>query len=447
MAVDVTDQKYQALLLTLMVVNENFVPHYRTALKAEWFEYEDYRVIAECILSYYDRYKKIPTFDVLELWVAKVAPTGKNTTLEWKKKVRHLKKYQDAGLSYVYDHFVEFLTYRAYKDAVLKAGSLLTEGRYETIPQVIREAQSWEKELDNYIDFFEGTFEWLSDPELRHTITTGISELDGHLGGGTARGELSVILAPPNRGKTTMLINMGAAGMIAGSRVYHFHAEQPTPIIRGRYADRLLAHFHPGKVTMKNLKSKPKLHAYWLQEIRKRIEGNLFISHCAGKTIDSLRSFIYRHGQPDLLILDYADKLISARKYSERRFEIESIYDELIQLGEEFNCSNLTASQTNREALKRMLKKEGAKLGMEDVAEGFTKAMQSDNVIALCQDEAEFEMGVMRLYLAKVRNEESRGEIKCKVDFETMKISSFDDFQRNLRGDWGVEEDDEWDNF
>lgn len=416
--VDIEDKKFQAMLLSLMLTNKNFVPNYRDALKAEWFEYYEFKIVAESILSYYDKYKKSPSFEVLKVWMKRFAPTGKVSEKEWCNVIDGLQSYNGDGLDFIFDHFMEFIQYRAYKDAILKSVDLLNDKNYNYIPKVIREAQKWEKKLDSHIDFFEGIHEFLSEKDLRETVPTGITDLDEALNGGTARGELTVVLAPANRGKTTMMINMGTSALLSGHRVYHFHAEQPSSIIRARYAACILG------VDMRELKSKPKLHTYKLKKFKDEV-NDLYILKTSGVSVDYLRSFVYRQGHPDVIILDYADKLVSSHKYSERRHEIEAIYDELIRIADEFNCSVITASQTNEAAYRK------AKVSMESGAEArVVKAAIADTIISLNQTDSEKATNTMRLYLAKVRNEEGNKEIECKVLFNQMKILSMNQFRK-----------------
>ena len=417
MPIDIADKKFQAMLLSLMVTNKNFVPKCRVALKPEWFEYYEFNIIADSILGYYDKYKKVPDFEILKVWLSNYAPTQRLSSKEWCTVVDGLRVYNGAGLEFVYDKFMDFIQFRAYKDALYKGADLLKAKRWDAIPKVIREAQKWERQLDSHTDFFDNIFEFLNEKELRDTIPTGITDLDAALRGGTARGELTVVLAPASRGKTTMLVNMGTSAIKNGFRVYHFHAEQPTNIIRARYAACLLG------VSVRELKSKPKLHSYKLSKFKDRY-NDLYIQKTSGVTVDYLRSFIYRQGHPDIIILDYADKLVASQKYSERRHEIEAIYDELIRIADEFNCSVITASQTNEAAYRK------AKISMESGAEArVAKAAIADTIIALNQTPQEKETNDMRLTLVKVRNEEGNQEIEVKVLFDQMRILSMSQYR------------------
>ena len=82
----------------------------------------------------------------------------------------------------------------------------------------------------------------------------------------------------------------------------------------------------------------------------------------------------------------------------------------------------LVASQTGRQALSKR------KINLDDVDEEFGKIKMADNVIALCQTDAEFDANDIRLFLAKVRNEESKKTVHCKVLYKNQKIISRSSF-------------------
>lgn len=423
MAIEISGKKFQTKLLSLMIRNKEFLKKYRYALKAEWFETEEQRTIAGIVFAYFDEYGESPDLDTLEFLVCGIADDSANSTEDWKRLIRVIGTQADDGLSYVFDHAAEFIQYRAYKEAIMLGARLLEEGQYEKIPSAIRDAQKWGRESVPHVDFFSDIESWLRENEIRETIPTGILELDQILCGGPARGELSVVLAAPNTGKTIALINMASGALFSGKRVYHFHAEQTSGVIRARYTARL------SNTPFKNIKDDPAKMSKKLYAIQEKTGCDLKISKCAGATIGALRAFIYKHDQPDVIVIDYADKLVSKSKYNDRRHEIAAIYDEMIQIADEFNCSILTASQTNRQAVGK------EKVTIKDLAESFEKAAIADNIFALCQSEEERALNVMRIFLAKVRNEDDGiNEIECKIMKSLMRIMSASEYTGDLIG-------------
>ncbi len=403
--ISINDPKFQVKLVILMLRNPEFLRHYRHAIRSEWFDSAEIRLIVDVILTYFDDYKTVPDFDTLEFLLSNISKD-----MAWGKLLSIVKKHGDDGLSYVYDHFSEFVQYKSYKESIILSAKYLEEGKYDKIPEAIRQAQHWDKQSIPYVDFFDNIDEWLREEDIRDTITTGMEELDQVLHGGTARGELTVVLAAPGQGKTMTLVNLGSAAVLDGRRVYHFHSEQSSSVIRARYTARMTG------IPYHQIKEDPEYTKSILDEI-KEYNGSLLISRCAGSTIGAIRAFIYRFGKPDVVIIDYADKLVSKRKYNERRHEIAAIYDEMIIMGYEFNASIITASQTNRQALGK------EKITIADIAEAYEKAAIADNIIAIAQTEEEKAANNLRLVMAKIRNEDgSAREVECKILYDVMKI-------------------------
>ena len=421
MGININDKKFQIKLLALSTKNTQFLKKYRHALKSDWFETPELRMIADILFTYFDQYNEAPDGDTLQFLVKNIVDNTKYSEEEWVSLVKMIVSQGDEGLDYVFDHVAEFIEYRAMKDAIITSAQCLEEGKYDKIPEIIRKAQKWSKESVPSIDFFEDIYEWLKTKEIRETITTGMFELDEILCGGTARGEVSVVLAPPSTGKTMMLINFGSAAIMAGYRVYHFHAEQTTDVVRARYVTRL------SNTPYDHIKDNPEGMAKRLKIIQEKSGGELLISKCAGSTINAIRSFIYKRDVPDVIIIDYADKLIPKSHYNDKRNEIASIYDEMVLMGEEFNASILTASQTNRQAVGKQ------KVTIKDLAEAFDKAMIADNIMALCQTEEERATGAIRIFMAKVRNEDDgMNEIECKIQKNMMSIISASEYTKQM---------------
>ena len=66
-----------------------------------------------------------------------------------------------------------------------------------------------------------------------------------------------------------------------------------------------------------------------------------------------------------MIIVDYADLLKPLVVRKEKRNELESIYEELRAISQEFGCPIVTASQTNRKGLNEEV------ITMESISEAF----------------------------------------------------------------------------
>lgn len=416
--------EFQIKLIALLARNYKFLQQYRESLDTRWFTRKDLRILAESLFDWFDRYRKPVTLEDLYFTLSQHNEFKEFTPEQWQEVFSEIRRHQENTLDEVYEHVTRYIELNAYRQAIMTAVELIERGHLERIPEVLRKAERWIRHSDNYVSFFDDLDFW-SQPDLvvRDTIPTGISDLDEIMDGGTARGELTVVLARYNVGKTTTLINFGTSALRHGHTVYHFHAEQTTSVIRTRYAACILDRNYS------DVLSDPERTVREIVEFREKTGSSLIIADCAGWSISQIRGFIYKHGYPDVLIIDYADKLSPQKGYVNRWDEIGVIYNEMIFMAKEFNCSVMTASQVNREGDDKAL------ITARYAAGAYSKAMDADNVLSLNQTEEEHEEGKIRIYIDKLRNQEKAvSEIPCRIIRKRMRIMSERDYIRSLEG-------------
>ena len=89
--------------------------------------------------------------------------------------------------------------------------------------------------------------------------------------------------------------------------------------------------------------------------------GQLFIKEYPPKvaTINTIKFHMGRlHSNgfnPDLIIIDYGDLMRSRRGYDQKRFELESIFEDLRALSMEMKLPVWTATQSNREGFNDVI--------------------------------------------------------------------------------------------
>ena len=89
-----------------------------------------------------------------------------------------------------------------------------------------------------------------------------------------------------------------------------------------------------------------------------------------------------------MIIVDYADLLRSVTHYKEKRNELESIYEGLRGIAQEFSCPIWTASQANRSALD----------------EAFNKCFVADFICSISRTRRDKNANTARMFIAKNRN-------------------------------------------
>ena len=320
--------------------------------------------------------------------------------------------------------YLQFIKEKAIIAAALKIATELVPGnRMKEVPAVMKAA----------LDVGEGNEEMpidVGDPDqilMRQSwrndltavkVATGLTTIDGCLGGGLGPGELGVVLAGPSRGKTSTLVQFTAnAIQHAKKNVYYVSREQNAMKI-GTKLDCCLM----GK-TRQQLEQLPRaLQEKWTgiyQKSAKRLKFKKYMKPCtADEVLHDIRQMELREGyKTELLVIDYADKMkpcVAVR--GEMHDQIGSIYQDVFDLGQILEIPVWTASQTVRAALN------ADSVDLDDLGESYKKAHIADVVLAVCQNKDEFNEGndsTARLFLAKNRDNPARQSVTISVDYAT----------------------------
>jgi archaellum biogenesis ATPase FlaH len=428
---------FQMKILALMSRDAGFYVSYRDVVSPKFFRKEIHIDMARIIHDHYEaeltraKAKKTPvvppTMEVLGEEMYKLVRNN-----EKKNKLRHdyedcIADMVDADLSdreYIKDAVVRFGKDAAMRHAILDSVELLEKGDYAGINDKITTAQRVGDDLgDLGTDYFGDAEErmetYASGSDGIRRVPTGMSGLDKIMKGGLGDGELGVIIAPPNRGKSFALANIGAGAVLEGHNVVHYTLEMPEKQVAKRYDNRMM------KKDFQYLKENTSKVLSAIMNIQKVHKGNLIIKKYRTNdcSVDTLRSHLTRLKMekgivPDLIIVDYADLLSPRRSYADKRFELESIYLDLRDLGDEFGCPVWTASQANRGALDKKV------ITMGDLAEAFNKANIADFMVALCQTTEEKEDRIMRWHVAKHRDGEANITLEGDIQYETAVMTA-----------------------
>lgn len=222
--------------------------------------------------------------------------------------------------------------------------------------------------------------------------------------------------------KSFALTNIGAGGVSRGHNVFHYTLEMPEQQVARRYDNKLLLK------DFNYLKEFSDKALVALQNIQTYVKGKLIIKKYRTNqcTVDTIRShitqvYMQKGIKPDVIIVDYADLLTSKRSYADKRFELESVYLELRDLGDEFQCPVWTASQTNRGGLDKKV------ITIGDLAEAFNKANIADFMVALCQTIEEKDDDIMRWHVAKQRQGQANMTLEGDINYLTANMTVLDE--------------------
>lgn len=216
---------------------------------------------------------------------------------------------------------------------------------------------------------------------------------------------------------TTTLISIGAAAIEEGYNVLHISLENNEKQIARNYDVRLL------KKNKEFIKSHLDQSILAMNNIKKYRKGQLRIKKYPTKTatIKTIRALLdkYKTVQnfvPDIMILDYGALLKPVQNYLDKRNAIESIFEDIRALADEYNLAIWSAAQGNRGALSKKL------VTMGDLAECFAIGNIADVMVCLCQTMKEKIAGKLRLYLPKIRDNADTMVMEGSIQYDIKKI-------------------------
>lgn len=219
--------------------------------------------------------------------------------------------------------------------------------------------------------------------------------------GGGGRGELTLFGAGSGFGKTHLLCDIGSHDYIEGYNVAFVTLELPKGVIAKRSDANIM---RTNIEVMGSKENKIKLYNA-LKDTQDTHKNYYDVSkYVSGKfTTDDLRNHLHRltslkGASPDVILVDYADKMKPLQRGREKRHELLEILEELRNIGIEFNAHIVTVSQLNKIGYKTALALP------TELAEAFSKLDVLDLMITMAgtvQDKADW---FCNWYVGKNRN-------------------------------------------
>lgn len=192
---------------------------------------------------------------------------------------------------------------------------------------------------------------------------------------------------------STAMINVGAHLLRQGKTVVHYTMELSEPYVAQRYDSVVTG------IATANLK-------YNLDEVEHelgKLSGQLILKYFPTKTASvttlkaHLDKILMQGIKPDIVIVDYADLLRSAKSKEKLHEELETTYEDLRGLAGEYQIPLVTASQANRSSVESDI------ITSDQVASSFSKIMIGDVIISLARKTTDKIAGTGRVHFIKNR--------------------------------------------
>jgi replicative DNA helicase len=385
---------FQTKVLQALMLDQSFYEKIFEILYSEYFEMRSHQEIHKLITSYYEKYKTVPTIDTLEVEIRVID----DVILKEESYIilNEIKKSSVADLKYIKDEALSFCKNQKMKKALLQSVDYLQQGNFDEIFKTIKEALNAGENTEvghNYFDHFDARVLMMN----RSAISTGWKVVDDVLNGGYGRGELSVYIAGTGIGKSWALAYAGYGALKQSKTVLHYTFELYEHAVGSRY-DALISgtpidQIQPNKDFVKGK----------IEEFNTQYNGKLIIKSYPTKTatVNAIRNHINKLAHfnivPDILIVDYADLMSTRKSYEQKRYELESIYEELRALAGELQIPVVTASQTNRSSLDDEV------VTLAAISESYAKAQVADVIISISRRLDDKRLNKAKMYIAKNR--------------------------------------------
>lgn len=350
------------------------------------------------------------TYVMLEHEAIKDAVAGIIPDTHVEVYARYLKRLKRAvpSKTYVLDEAFEYIKFTSLRELVISTGESLQSGKldWKQVQQDLDAQRQLGERLDGGLgqDFFEDAS---SRVERRKSyeaqgVPTGLPIDSKFRHGGLPPKQLGVIMAPPGRGKTLVLVFLSGSGILAGHNVLFVSTELDEDMISERHDARFTG------ISLSKLVGKPKTVQKRLRAIAASGGGQLRVKFFPPNalTLEALRLYLKRLEAsafyPSLVVIDYADNM-SLSEFGGRAVDSDygplgRLYIGLRGIAGEFNVPIWTASQTNRAGVDKK------HIGMQDLADSFRKAAVADVLAAIAQTKKERIRRVARILISKNRN-------------------------------------------
>ena len=408
-------QSFQTKVLSSLITDVRLLDTLSEIIHPKFFEAEANKWIAEEIVSYYDEFKKSPTLDVFKSEVSKLEDRGfQKSVVEQLKSV--FTKVGDSDLDYVKKEFSSFCINQNLKQAIVSSVDLLKAGNYDRIKDLVDKAMKVGVDSDMGHDYLLD-FEERTNEVDRSTVPTGWDCINELMDGGLGPGELGVAVAPSGVGKTWVLCALGAAAVKQGLNVVHYSLELSEHYVGQRY-DTVFTQIPSADVKDKKEEVLEKIG---------RLNGKLLIKYFPPKGVSAKR--IEAHiekmtaagNKPDLIIIDYADLLLSHSNKSDSTYgEQGGVYIELRGISGELGIPIWTASQTNRSAIDSEV------IEADKVADSYAKVMNADFIMSNSRKSKDKLNNTARFHIMKNRFGPDGITFPSKMDTNTGFIEVYD---------------------
>ena len=408
-------QSFQSKVVSALLTDEKFLDTLSEILNPRFFESEANKWIVGEIADYHEEFRKPPTLDVFKAQVSKLDNDVLKTTIV--EQLRHIfTQVGNVDLDYIKKEFTSFCRNQNLKNVILQSVDLLKAGNFDRIKDLVDKAMKVGTETDLGHDYIED-YDIRAEDVKRDTVPTDWSPINDLMDGGLGPGELGVVVAPSGVGKTWILTALGASAVRQGLSVVHYTMELSENYVGQRY-DTVFTKIPSAELKGKKDEVKGKI---------KNLKGKLLIKYFPPKGVSvkklqqHIDKMIATDNRPDVIIVDYADLLLSYSNKSDSTYaEQGGVYIDLRGMSGELGIPIWTASQTNRSAIDSEV------IEADKIADSYAKVMNADFIMSWSRKSKDKLNNTARAHIMKNRFGPDGITFPCKMNTNTGFIEVYE---------------------
>jgi replicative DNA helicase len=398
-------QSFQTKVISTLLTDVKLVDSLHDIVHKKFFDSEPNKWIIETILGYYSDYRRTPTMDVFKVEIEKIDnPAIKKSIIGQLKEV--YTNVDNADMEYIKREFTNFCINQNIKQAIIQSVDLLKTGNYDRIKELVDKSLKVGMDSDIGHDYILDMADRYSDI-LRNIVSTDWDVINELMQGGLGEGELGVVVAPSGVGKTWVLCALGAAAVKAGKTVVHYSMELSESYVGMRY-DTIFTGIPSAELKEKEEEVRSKI---------KKLPGKLLIRYFPPRGVSPkklethIEKMISIGQRPDLIIVDYADLLLSHSSKNDSTYsEQGGVYIELRGMSGELKIPIWTASQTNRSGIDSEV------IEADKIADSYAKVMNADFIMSVSRKSKDKLTNTARVHIMKNRFGQDGLTFPAKMD-------------------------------
>lgn len=416
-------------ILGNLIHNEEYARKVAPHIDPSYFQDKSEKVITQEILSFFSKYNKLPSADIIAIELGNRKDLTDKELAEAQKAVHDLDG-DIPNQDWLLENTEKFCKDRAVYNAILDSIKII-DGKDQkltpdAIPNILSNALaiSFDQHVGHdYIGNADDRYEFYHRKEEK--VRFDIDLLNLITAGGLSKKTLNIVLAGTGAGKSLFMCHVAASTLMQGKNVLYITMEMAEERIAERIDANLL------NLSMDELKVVDKsAFDNRLSKVAKKTQGKLIIKEypTAGAHAGHFRALLEElkgklDFKPDMLIIDYLNICSSSRlkigaSVNSYTF-IKSIAEELRGLAVEYDVPILSATQTTRGGYNN------SDVELTDTSESFGLPATADLMIALIRSEELDELNQLMIKQLKNRYADPSNYKKFVVGVDRSKMKLY----------------------